>query len=51
MTERAGYLPGLTDDEVDWQILRFGGADAPLEVAVPVLTDTQMQTMAGGALG
>ena len=46
MTERAGYLPGLTDDEVDWQILRFGGADAPLEVAVPVLTDTQMQTMA-----
>ena len=46
MTERAGYLPGLTDDEVDWQILRFGGTDGPLEVAVPVLTDTQMQTMA-----
>ena len=46
MTERAGYLPSLTDDEVDWQILHFGGADAPLEVAVPVLTDTQMQTMA-----
>ena len=46
MTERAGYLPGLTDDEVDWQILRFGGADAPLEVAVPVLTDAQMQAMA-----
>ena len=46
MTERAGYLPGLTDDEVDWQILRFGGTDGPLEVAVPVLTDAQMQAMA-----
>jgi hypothetical protein len=46
MTERAGYLPGLTDDEVDWQILCFGGPDGALEVAVPVLTDAQMQAMA-----
>lgn len=47
MTERAGYLPGLGQDDVGWQPLRFGAADCPLEIAVPTLTDEQMKTLAG----
>ena len=46
MIEKAGYLPGLADDAVDWQTLRFGGNDNPLDVAVPVLTDAQIQALA-----
>jgi hypothetical protein len=46
MIERAGYLPGLADGEVDWQKLRFGGNDNPVDVAVPVLSDAQMQALA-----
>lgn len=46
MIEHAGYIPGLAVDDVDWQALRFGDADTPLEVRVPVLSDTQMQALA-----
>ena len=46
MIERAGYLPGLADDAVDWQTLRFGGNDNPLDVAVPELTDAGMKALA-----
>tara|TARA_R110000787_G_scaffold25941_11_gene72710 strand:+ start:1538 stop:3001 length:1464 start_codon:yes stop_codon:yes gene_type:complete len=50
MTERAGYLPGLSVEEVAWQTLAFERAEtstgAPLEVAVPVLTETQMRALA-----
>lgn len=46
MTERAGYLPGLSDNDVDWQPLRFGDADDPLDITVPSLSDAQMQAMA-----
>jgi len=46
MIERAGYLPGLQPDDVEWQTLRFGPDDARLEIAVPVLSDTQMKALA-----
>lgn len=42
MGERAGYLPGLTTDEVAWQTLTFSRANRTLEVEVPVLTDAQI---------
>ncbi len=44
--ERAGYLPGLAPDEVEWQTLAFDRAGAPLEIAVPVLSDAQMAALA-----
>jgi hypothetical protein len=44
---RAGYLPGLGDDEVQWQTLDFKSRDGQvLEVSVPVLTAPQMQALA-----
>jgi hypothetical protein len=44
---RAGYLPGLNDDEVQWQTLDFKSRDGQvLEVSVPVLTAPQMQALA-----
>ena len=44
---RAGYLPGLNDDEVQWQTLDFKSRDDQvLEVCVPVLTAPQMQALA-----
>jgi hypothetical protein len=46
MTERAGYLPGLSDEDVAWQSLRFSAADCPLDIAVPALADEQMQALA-----
>lgn len=46
MTERAGYLPGLADDRVEWHALHFGESNDPFEVAVPVLTDAQMTALA-----
>lgn len=41
----AGYLPGLCDDEVQWNVLPFAQGDLQLEVAVPVLTAAQMQAL------
>ncbi len=46
MTERAGYLPGLAPDEVEWRTLSFGRAGAPVDVAVPVLDEGQMKALA-----
>lgn len=44
---RAGYLPGLGDDEVQWQTLDFKSRDGQaLEVSVPLLTAPQMQALA-----
>ena len=47
-TERitAGYLPGLRDDEVQWNVLHFERNGVRLEVSVPVLTAAQMQALA-----
>lgn len=42
----AGYLPGLREDEVQWQTLPFERDGLRLEVSVPVLTATQMQALA-----
>ncbi len=47
MTERAGYLPGLAASEIDWRTLRFERAGAPLEIAVPALSEAQMKALAG----
>ncbi|NIF86640.1 acyl-CoA reductase [Comamonas sp. Tr-654] len=45
---KAGYLPGLNDDEVQWQTLDFESRDGQrLEVSVPVLTAQQMRDLAG----
>ena len=46
MTERAGYLPGLSVDEVEWTELHFGDGDHAVDISVPVLTDTQMAALA-----
>ena len=45
MTERAGYLPGLADGDVEWRPLEFGRADETVEIEVPVLTDAQMKAL------
>ncbi|WP_417282202.1 acyl-CoA reductase [Comamonas sp.] len=42
----AGYLPGLRDDEVQWQLLPFEREDLRLEVSVPVLSAAQMRALA-----
>ncbi|WP_312409327.1 acyl-CoA reductase [Comamonas sp.] len=42
---RAGYLPGLDDNQVRWQVLVFERAGAHLEVEVPVLSGAQMQAL------
>lgn len=42
MLEHAGYLPGISEDEIEWKILNFGPDEASLEVLVPVLTNRQM---------
>ncbi|MEQ6433981.1 acyl-CoA reductase [Comamonas sp. w2-DMI] len=42
----AGYLPGLRDDEVQWQVLPFEQDGLRLEVSVPVLGAAQMQALA-----
>ena len=42
MTERAGHLPGLDADAVEWRTLTFHRANEALDVAVPVLSDAQM---------
>jgi Acyl-CoA reductase (LuxC) len=46
MTERAGYLPGLSARDVEWRTLRIERADDALEIAVPDLSDAQMKELA-----
>jgi hypothetical protein len=45
MRERAGYLPGLKTEDVQWQTLTFGSERQTLEVAVPVLDDAQITAL------
>lgn len=42
----AGWLPGLSEDEVRWQVLPFERDGVRLEVSVPMLTGAQMQALA-----
>ena len=46
MTEFAGYLPGLSADEIDWQSLNFDRGNERVEVAVPVLSEVQLSELA-----
>ncbi|MEZ7847861.1 MAG: acyl-CoA reductase [Polaromonas sp.] len=43
---KAGYLPGLRDDEVRWQRLQLGTPNDSLSVDVPVLSPEQFKTLA-----
>ena len=43
---RAGYLPGIKDEDVQWQVLPFEEGCVRLEVSVPVLGSAQMQRLA-----
>ncbi|MGE8591817.1 MAG: acyl-CoA reductase, partial [Alcaligenes sp.] len=42
----AGYLPGLASADVQWQTLPFEQDGQRVEVAVPVLTASQMEALA-----
>nr|WP_315527017.1 acyl-CoA reductase [uncultured Achromobacter sp.] len=42
----AGYLPGLSPADVQWQVLPFEQDGQRVDVAVPVLTALQMQALA-----
>ncbi|MEX2617306.1 MAG: acyl-CoA reductase [Alphaproteobacteria bacterium] len=46
MTERAGYLPGIAEADVEWRVLNFARGNAALAVEVPVLDDAQMDALA-----
>ncbi len=41
----AGYLPGLSPDEVEWQTLTFNRGGEQTEVAVPLLGDHQINEL------
>ncbi len=43
---RAGYLPGLQDHEVSWQMLTLGTASHPVTVEVPRLSGDQLNALA-----
>lgn len=47
LKEHAGHLPGLSNDEVEWETLAFGESRDRLEVAVPVLSDAQLEQVIG----
>ena len=42
----SGYLPGLSQNDVEWETLKFGDFDSPVKVFVPVVNDAQMTMMA-----
>ena len=46
MTEYAGFLPGLSADEIDWQSLNFDRGNEHVEIAVPVLSEAQLDELA-----
>ena len=46
MTELAGYLPGLRPDEIDREILVFDRGNERVEVAVPILSEDQLKSLA-----
>src|SRR5690606_34905232 len=43
---QAGYLPGLSSEDVQWQVLPFEQGDQRVEVSVPVLSPAQMGALA-----
>lgn len=43
--EYAGHLPGLKTDEIHWQSLVFDRGNQTLEVAVPILSEAQLETL------
>ncbi|RYY96452.1 MAG: acyl-CoA reductase [Comamonadaceae bacterium] len=43
---RAGHLPGLDLQEVEWQVLRYAAHGRAVTVEVPTLTPAQMQALA-----
>ena len=43
---KAGYLPGLRDDEVRWKRLQLGTPNDALTVALPELSTDQIKTLA-----
>jgi hypothetical protein len=44
--ERAGYLPGLDPDTIQWEPKSYGPPDAALSVLLPVLESAQIVAMA-----
>jgi len=42
MGEFAGYLPGFSNEQVEWQALNFGAGSSSLRVSVPLLSEAQM---------
>ncbi|MHA1108337.1 MAG: acyl-CoA reductase [Alphaproteobacteria bacterium] len=44
--ERAGYLPGLSADQVKWKTLTFRRANQTLDIEVPVLDEAQIGLVA-----
>ncbi len=42
MAEFAGYLPGFSKEQVEWQALNFGAGSSSLRVSVPLLSEAQM---------
>jgi hypothetical protein len=46
VTEYAGYLPGLSADDIDWQMLTFDRGNEHMEIAVPVLSEAQLGDLA-----
>ncbi len=47
MSLKAGYLPGLQDDDVEWQTLSYERDGTAIEVSVPLLSDRQMKALSG----
>jgi hypothetical protein len=41
----AGYVPGISHEELAWHTLKYGENDSRLEVKVPILTPAQMLLM------
>ena len=45
MALKAGYLPGIDDDAVEWQTLTYDRDGHAIEVSVPLLSNEQMQDL------
>lgn len=43
MTLKAGYLPGVSDEDIEWKTLGYKRDGQALEVRVPLLSDEQMK--------
>ena len=47
MALRAGYLPGINANDVEWQTLTYDRDGQAIEVSVPLLSDEQMKGLSG----